>query len=115
MRSAEDQLQISCVTWFDYQYHAISWALFHVPNGGTRNAIEAAKFKAMGVRAGVPDLLLLIARGGYHYLAMELKCGKNRQTENQRKYQEHVETHGGKYVVIRSIDEFIECVKGYLC
>lgn len=46
---------------------------------------------------------------------MELKCGKNRQTENQRKYQEHVETHGGKYVVIRSIDEFIECVKGYLC
>lgn len=114
MRGAEDQLQISCVTWFDYQYHSISWALFHVPNGGTRNSIEAAKFKAMGVRSGVPDLLLLIPRGGYHYLAMELKCGKNRQTESQRKYQEHVESNGGRYVVIRSIDEFISCVNGYL-
>jgi hypothetical protein len=25
---------------------------FHVPNGGSRGKIEAAKFKAMGVRAG---------------------------------------------------------------
>jgi hypothetical protein len=26
---------------------------FHVPNGGSRGKIEAAKFKAMGVRPGV--------------------------------------------------------------
>jgi hypothetical protein len=30
----------------------------HVPNGGRRSKAEAGAFKAMGVRAGVPDLLI---------------------------------------------------------
>ena len=35
-RHNEDTLQKSCVQWFDLQYRHISWALFHVPNGGQR-------------------------------------------------------------------------------
>ena len=114
MRHEEDSLQIACVRWFDLQYHWLSWALFHVPNGGSRNRIEAAKFKAMGVRPGVPDLILILPRGGYHYLALELKVGKNKQTENQKWYQSKMTENGGKYVVIRSLDDFIETVNAYL-
>lgn len=47
--------------------------MHHVPNGGSRNKAEAAKLKAQGVKAGVPDIVLPVARGGYHGLYIELK------------------------------------------
>ena len=47
--------------------------LHHVPNGGSRNKIEAARLRAQGVKSGVPDLCLPVARGGNHGLYIELK------------------------------------------
>ena len=47
--------------------------LFHIPNGGGRSKAEAGRFKAEGVKAGVPDLMLPVARGEYHGLFIELK------------------------------------------
>lgn len=47
--------------------------LYHVPNGGSRNKIEAARLRAQGVKSGVPDLCLPVARGGNHGLYIELK------------------------------------------
>lgn len=47
--------------------------LFHIPNGGWRAPATAAKLKAQGVKAGVPDLFLPVARGCYHGLWIELK------------------------------------------
>lgn len=46
---------------------------FHIPNGGTRNKAEAAKLKAMGVRSGIPDIFLPVAREPYHGCFIELK------------------------------------------
>lgn len=49
-------------------------ALIHaIPNGGGRSRREAGRLKAEGVLAGVPDLFLPVARGGYHGLYIELK------------------------------------------
>lgn len=42
--------------------------LYHVPNGGSRKKAEAGRFRAEGVKAGVPDLCLPVARGGFHGL-----------------------------------------------
>lgn len=47
--------------------------LYHIPNGGKRGKREAAKLKRMGVKAGVPDLCLPVARGGFHGLYVEMK------------------------------------------
>lgn len=53
--------------------------MFHVPNGGLRSKAEAARFKAAGVKAGVPDVCLPVARHRiengelYHGLYIELK------------------------------------------
>jgi hypothetical protein len=35
------------------------WLVIHVPNGGGRSKAEAGIFKAMGVLAGFPDLLVI--------------------------------------------------------
>src|SRR2546421_7946782 len=43
---------------------------FHVPNGGKRNRVEAAIFKGLGTRDGVPDMLAVYDSRCY---AMELK------------------------------------------
>lgn len=50
--------------------------LYHIPNGGSRNRLEAANLKRQGVKSGVPDLCLPVARGKYHGLYIEMKYGK---------------------------------------
>lgn len=48
--------------------------IFHVPNGGHRVKAVAAKLKAQGVKAGIPDLVLPMARGGFFGLYIEFKA-----------------------------------------
>ena len=110
----EHQLQCACVKAFRYQFPKYALSLFAVPNGGQRNAVVAAKLKAEGVLAGVSDLLFLEACGPFHGLAIELKTPKGVQSKAQKEWQEYIESRGWKYVVIRSVDEFMMEVKGYL-
>lgn len=60
--------------------------MFHIPNGGKRNAKEAYYLTKQGVKSGVPDLFLPVSRHGYHGLFIEMKFGKNKTTLNQKKY-----------------------------
>jgi hypothetical protein len=57
--------------------------LYAVPNGGKRDKATAAKLKAEGVKAGVPDVVLPVARMGYHGFYLELKIGKNKTSIEQ--------------------------------
>lgn len=50
--------------------------LYHPPNGGRRGIREAARMKKQGVRAGVSDYHLPLARGGYIGLWIEMKAPK---------------------------------------
>lgn len=114
MRHIEDDLQKHCVGWFSLQYPKFAQLLHHSPNGGKRNAIEGAKFKAMGVRAGFPDLGLYVACGGYHGLFIELKTAKSRQSERQKFFQYMLEEQGYRYVVVRSLLDFKVAISNYL-
>ena len=102
------------MAWFDYTHRALSPYLHHSPNGGLRNAAEAAKFKAMGVRAGFPDLVLLVPRGKRPFLAIELKYGRNGQSERQKAYQKALEAVGARYAVVRTVEEFKRIIGEYL-
>ena len=48
--------------------------IYHVPNGGHRHKSVAIELKKQGVRAGIPDLVLPMARGGYFGLYLEFKA-----------------------------------------
>ena len=114
MRHLEDQLQKSCIRFFDYQYPNLKNRLHHSPNGGKRNQVEAAKFKAMGVRAGFPDLILLHPNKFYPFMGIELKTEKGRQSEHQKEYQKIFEEIGAKYVIVRSLEEFMTEITNYI-
>ena len=56
----EDVEQICLFRWATAQqgkYPELA-LMNHVPNGGKRSKSEAARFRAMGVKAGVPDMIL---------------------------------------------------------
>ena len=61
--------------------------MYHIPNGGRRDAITGARLKAEGVVAGVPDIFLAVPRQGFHGLYVELKRQKGGSLESS---QEHI-------------------------
>ena len=90
--------------------------LFAVPNGGGRSRIEAGIMKAEGVTAGVSDLILLEARGGYGSLCIEMKTTEksSRQRASQKRWQAAAEKAGNLYEVVRTEDEFKDLVTEYM-
>jgi hypothetical protein len=81
---------------------------FHVPNGGKRGRIEAAILKSMGVRAGVPDLVLI--RAGLAY-CLELKAPLGRLTPAQRAAHLELRKAGATVGVAHGLDAAIEQLK----
>jgi len=75
---------------------------FHPANGGKRSMREAKSFKAMGVVAGVPDLILI--KDGHVY-GLELKAAKGRLSPAQRATQEAMHDAGVLIWVAKGLDE----------
>lgn len=89
--------------------------LFHIPNGGSRGKVEAARFKAEGVKAGVPDLFLPVARGGYHGLFIEMKRKKGgRVSEAQKGWITALNKQGFYAVVCYGCEDAAKTIKIYL-
>ena len=105
----EDALQIATARLLDST--GLVWT--HVPNGGMRNLMVAVKLKRMGVKAGVPDVMVFNP-GIYHAgLAIELKVGKNKPSDKQVQWMDDLQACGWATAVCRSIDEVIETIKKY--
>lgn len=113
-RHLESRLQAGCVKWFRYQYPHMAKLLIAVPNGGYRNSKEAARMQGEGVTAGVADLLLLVPRGEFGCLGIEMKHGYGRQTVKQKQWQECFETGGNKYAICRNTEDFVNEIRRYL-
>ena len=110
----EHRLQCSCVEWFRAQHPKYRHNLFAVPNGGRRDKVTGAKLKAEGVLAGVADLILLKSNASHGALLIEMKTGSGKQSEAQGRWQRAIEKDGYKYVLCRSIEEFMREVNAYL-
>ena len=113
MRNDESRIQRACVRWWRLQYPHHAALLFSVPNGGARNVVTASIIKAEGAVRGVADLILFVPRGGFHALCIEMKTPKGRQSPHQKEWQRIVEAQGYRYIVVRSVAEFIEQVTRY--
>lgn len=88
--------------------------IYHIPNGGSRNTLEAANLKRQGVKAGVPDLCLPVARNGLHGLYIEMKYGRNKTTEKQREWLEFLKGQGYFTAVCYDAEEAEKVIMDYL-
>ena len=114
MKSKEGHLQSECVKWFRLAYPKLALLMVAIPNGGSRNAMEARNLKLQGVTPGVADLVLFVARQGYHGLCIEMKYGTGKQTDTQKVWEKAVVNENYQYRVIRNFDEFISLIDNYL-
>lgn len=119
MALLESDLQRAIIRWSETLIGRIpefEW-IYHCPNGGKRNAFEAQNLKSQGVKSGVVDLHLDVARGGYHGWKCELKKpGGNCQTpsEEQIKYLAFVDEQGYCTLVSNDFDEVKEHLLRYI-
>ena len=115
----ESDLQRAIFVWRDTivkDYPELEW-LYHCPNGEKRDSFTAQRLKQQGVKSGILDLALDVARGGYHGLRIELKRpgGKCRPPSKEQASYIQFLTEQGYYA--RISNDFEECksiILGYL-
>jgi len=91
--------------------------IYHVPNGGHRLKKVAAELKEQGVAAGVPDLVLTMARGGYFGLYIEFKATPPNAasvSDSQHKWIRKLNEQGYLAVVCRGHFDAMEQIRAYL-
>ena len=122
----EHEEQVRVVDWA--KVCAGQWPelrLLHaIPNGGSRASAEdrkgnryspeAQRLRDEGVKAGVPDLDLPIARRGFHGLRIEMKASDGRVSPDQDWWIHELTDQGYLAVVKYSADEAIATIKWYL-
>lgn len=116
MRVSEDELQIACFEWIEVMRgrHPILGYVVHVPNGGKRPRGAAGRLKAMGVKKGVLDILLALPHNGWTGLAIELKVGTNKPTDEQREWLAVFDAAGYYTAVCYDFDAFQSHVMRFL-
>jgi hypothetical protein len=112
---SEDGEQLALFQWIALSgIPELRW-LHHSPNGGSRNKREGAKFKAMGVRRGYPDLSLNLPCRQYHGLFIELKKLKGGVTSNEQdKWLSYLNSVGYYATVCKGWLEAKSCLEWYL-
>lgn len=107
----EQALQKLVVQHIELAYPGLLF--FHVPNSsGNRGAHLGGILKSMGVKAGVPDLVVILPHGVAAFI--ELKAGKGRLTDNQAIFRERAEALGCPWTEARSLPEVAGILDAWL-
>ncbi len=110
----ESKLQESVINYLRHEgYFAI-----HVPNGGSRNVVEAVNLKKQGVLAGVCDILIfgdqlyhLPEMKYYNGIAVELKVKGGKLSDKQIKFIDQLEKSNWLCIVAFNLDSLMEYFK----
>lgn len=116
MKQDEHHIQCGVIKWAQMQESKYpELKLLHaIPNGGHRHLVVARKLKAEGVKSGVPDLFLPVARQNYHGLYIEMKTPKGKIQDSQKWWLEELDKQGYYCVVCREVEQTIETIISYL-
>ena len=79
--------------------------IFHIPNETVGGQGWLVRNRQMGVKSGVPDLMLPIPSGGYHGLFIEMKTRSGRVSITQKKWIDALNALGYKAVVAHGWEE----------
>lgn len=112
----EGQEQAALMSEIRLKHPDVYDLIYHVPNGGHRLKAVAAKLKAQGVKAGIPDLVLPMARGGYFGLYIEFKATVEPAavSASQRDCLRRLNEQGYLAIVCRGHFDAMEQLRAYL-
>lgn len=124
IKQEEWTLQMQCVKEFNRLYPHAWRLLYMVKNDGEKRqminskgkkfSLSGQRDKMAGLVPGVADLHLSIPNFIYHSLYIECKTEKGKQSVDQKEFQASVEHFNHKYIVVRSLSNFIEQINQYL-
>jgi VRR-NUC domain len=99
---SEHQLQISVCELLDIGLRPGLYYLA-IPNGGARHIAVARKLKSEGVKAGVPDLQILLEEGRTAWLELKVKGGS--LSPDQRLFRDVARKLGHPWAMAKTLDE----------
>jgi len=108
MKFTEHNIQASCIKWFRWQHP--NCLIFAVPNERKQSIIKGVRMKAIGLTAGVPDLVILI-KGRMFFV--EMKAPKGKLSENQKEIHKRLTELEYCVYTCYSLDEFIKVVNSF--
>ena len=116
---SEHDEQVALMDWINlYKREMPSLALiFAIPNQGGQGKgaiIRGQKMKREGLKKGVPDLFLPVAKGEYHGLFIEMKSETGRLGDEQHDYLNYLTKQGYLCGVCRSFEEAQALIMDYL-
>lgn len=89
--------------------------LHHIVNEGRRSLRMGAELKKQGMKAGVPDICLPVARGRYHALYIEMKRVKGGTVSDAQKWWiGKLNQQGNLAVICHGFDEAKDVILRYL-
>ena len=111
----ERAMQKAVVQYVDVCHPQIGSLCFHVPLELLRRENHTAgMFHALGARAGVADVVMLVPRGAYHGLVIELKTPLRRPTETQCNFLEAARREGYAACWSDSLNTVLKIIDVYL-
>lgn len=115
---SEAQHQIAVINWSRQPHVRQRWPelklLYHIVNEGQRSVVNGANLKRMGLKRGVPDLHLPVARGPYHSLYIEMKTENGKTSAEQDWWTEQLNIRGNLTVVCFGWEEAVSVLEDYL-
>lgn len=113
--ATEHQEQAALIAWANNHPIRPIRLLLAIPNGGARSIKTGTMLKAEGVRPGVPDLFLPVARGTFHGLWIEMKRSKGGSvSEDQRKWIYLLDQQGYMVEVCKGFDAAKSTIENYM-
>lgn len=97
-----------------YEMHPELRLMFAIPNGGQRNPATAGRLKAEGVKAGIPDVFLPVARHSLHGLWIEFKKVGGKLSDKQIQTFPLLAAQGYVFYVVESWQDALQIVLNYL-
>ena len=103
------------IVLFDWaQYRTDLQLMFHIPNEGRRTVQHTQSLIRQGMKPGVPDICLPVARGKYHGLYIELKTKTGRQSPEQKQWQQDLLEEGYCAVVCKGFEAARDTIDWYM-
>ena len=89
--------------------------MFHaIPNGTHKSPASRYLYKLTGLKAGVPDCFLPVARATFHGLYIEFKSAKGRVSTEQEQWHESLRNQGYIVEVCRTWEDAVQITERYL-